>query len=163
MQYELETWPAFTVCGFKTRLKSETAPKFISQLWKCAFEDGSIKRLFDLLHKTDLRPAGLLGVCHSVDQTELDYYVAVTIHVNAPNHKKTITVPDDMAELEIPAAQWAIFNADGPLPESVQNTVDRIFTHWPLVPEYALRTDLPVLECYHPENRQEIWVAVKNS
>ena len=163
MQYELENWPAFTVCGFKTRLKSQTAPNFIPQLWKCAFEDGSIQRLLDLLHKTDLRPAGLLGVCHSMDRDEMDYYLAVTIHVDTPNHKKMTDVPNDMTLLEIPAARWAIFNADGPLPQAIQNAVDSISTHWPLAPAYALRPDLPMLESYHADNRQEIWVAIQKA
>lgn len=163
MLYEIEQWPAFTVCGFKTRLKSDTADHFIPQLWQCAHKDGSLETLTALLHKADLRPTGLLGVCADLNNgRETDYYLAVTTHVDIPNHKALAT-PQDMACLEVPRALWAIFSADGELSQAMQKTVDTVYRNWPLGRDYLPRPGLPILECYFGSNRQEIWVAVQKT
>jgi len=65
-----------------------------------------------------------------------------------------------MEEIEIPSVTWAVFNADGKLPDAVQKIYKQFYTEWLPNSGYELE-DLPAIESYMQDNRQEVWIAVK--
>ena len=71
-----------------------------------------------------------------------------------------ITAPEGMEEVPIPAATWIVIDAGGDLPDAVQNIYKRFYSECLPGLGYELE-DLPVLECYMQENRQEVWIAVR--
>ncbi len=162
MNYMIEHWPAFTISGFKKRVKTDEAFHVIPQIWDTSGKDGTMERLFELIMKADMRPSGLLGVSVGGEwgeKEEMNYYLGLTTHVDVDNCEKVMT-PNEMNELQLPKATWAIFEANGPLPESVQKVYKQFYTEWLPSSGYEL-DNLPVIECYLQDQKQEVWIAVK--
>ncbi|WP_406243898.1 GyrI-like domain-containing protein [Tissierella carlieri] len=162
MNYQIEQWPAFTISGIRKRIETEKAFQIVPQIWETASRDGTMKRLFELWSQADMRPVGLLGVSAGGqwgDSEEMDYYLGVTTNVDVAECTKVIT-PGDMVELRLPKATWVIIEANGALPDSIQNTYKSFYTEWLPNSGYDL-DDLPVIESYLQDNRQEVWIAIK--
>lgn len=161
MNYQIEQWPAFTVTGLKKRIKTSEAFDIVPQIWDLAGKDGTMEKLFELLARADSRPAGLLGISaggHWGNSEEMDYYLAVTTHVDVPECKKVET-PANMVSMEFSKATWAIFEANGESPHAVQQVYKKFYTEWLPNSGYEL-DDLPVIECYLQNNKQEVWISV---
>ena len=162
MDFQIEQWPAFTVAGFRHTLETERAFDIVPGLWEDAWKSGDIQRLFALLQQADCRPAGLIGMAMGGqwgDAEQMQYIIGVTNHVDVPGAPHT-PAPEGMEEIPVRAATWAIFEADGPLPEATQTVYARVYGEWLPLSRYVL-DDLPVIECYFQDNRQQVWVAVK--
>jgi AraC family transcriptional regulator len=97
-----------------------------------------------------------MGVSACMDGKDFDYYIAVASEQ---------PVPDGMAEYEIPACTWAIFECVGPMPEAIQTLQKRIVSEWlPLSGyEYANAPDIEVYpegDQFSPGYRCEVWLPV---
>lgn len=64
-----------------------------------------------------------------------------------------------MIEFNYPSATWAIFEANGELPEATQDLYKQFYSEWLPNSGYGL-ANLPLIECYLEENHQEVWIAV---
>ena len=159
MNYQIEQWPAFKVMGISHKLKTAAAFEVIPQIWESAWKEGIMKRLIE--NFPDYRPAGFLGIAAGGqwgDSEEMNYIIAVTSHVDIPECEH-IPALAGMQEFSYPAATWAIFEANGELPNAIQKVYKQFYTEWLPNSGYEL-ADLPVIECYMQENRQEVWIAV---
>lgn len=164
MNYQIEQWPAFTISGIKKRIQTEKAFQIVPEIWKTAGKDGTMQQLFELWSQADMRPVGLLGVSVGGqwgNSEEMDYYLGVTTHVDVPECTKIVT-PKHMVEIHLPKSTWVIIEANGVLPDSIQNTYKNFYTEWLPNSGYNL-DDLPVIECYLQDDRQEVWIAIKPS
>lgn len=162
MNYRIEAWPAFTIAGFRVPMKTDEAFDRVPQLWKDVWQDGRIGALHALFQQADYRPEGFLGVAAGGKwgaNEDMDYYVAVTTHVDAEGVKRVPT-PEGMAELSLPAATWAIIEANGDPFEVIQPLYKRFFAEWLPASGYRL-ADVPAIESYMMDNRQNIWIAVE--
>lgn len=160
MNYQLKQYPAFSVAGYSYPIRQADVFTEVPALWERVFRDGAIGRIHELFGRTDYHPSGILGVAdgRGSDGEQFPYLIGVTNYVEgmAPH----VPAPQDMQELQIPAATWAVFDAGGPMPEAVQRVHRSFYTEW--LPKSGYRpADLPVLECYRPEERQEVWIAVE--
>ncbi len=153
MNYQIEDWGAFSIVGFKKRVNTADAFKEIPEIWETTGKNGNMNRLIEMWIAADSRPSGLLGVCvggNWGNSEEFDYYLAVTSNIEPP---------DDMVKFHFPKATWVIFDASGELPDAVQEIHKRFFTEW--LPNSGYELDnIPTIECYFQENRQEVWVAI---
>ena len=159
MNYQIEQWPAFKVMGICTAMKTSRAFEMVPGLWENAWKDGTMKRFID--NFPDCRPAGFLGIAQGGqwgNSEDMDYIIGVTNHVDVPECKHS-PVLEGMKEFSYPAATWAIFEANGDLPNAIQSVYKQFYTEWLPNSGYEL-ADLPVIECYLQENRQEVWIAV---
>ena len=159
MNYQIEQWPAFKVMGILHKVKTSRAFEVIPQIWENAWKDGIMKRFIE--NFPDYRPAGFLGIAAGGqwgDSEEMNYTIAVTSHVDVPECKHVLAL-DGMKEFSYPAATWAIFEANGELPSATQKVYKQFYTEWLPNSGYEL-AELPVIECYMQENRQEVWIAV---
>jgi AraC family transcriptional regulator len=105
---------------------------------------------------SDREPSGVLGLCANMRDGGFDYWRAVAT---------TKACPGGFAKLDIPAAQWAIFEITGAMPKAIQDGVKQIFNEW--LPSSGYRiTDAPEIERYStgdmdsPDYKSEIWVPV---
>lgn len=73
-----------------------------------------------------------------------------------------IIINHAMVELHLPKSIWVIIEANVVLPYSIQNTYKSFYTEWLPNSVYNL-DDLPVIECYLQDDRQELWIAIKPS
>lgn len=154
MEYKIEDFESFSIVGFKERVNTEKSFEEIPKIWETISTNGDIKRLFDMLSKSNSRPGGILGACVDVNfgtSPEFDYYLGVTTDDNPPC---------DMAKFTVPKATWVILDANGELPDAVQNVHKRFYTEWLPNSGYSL-ANLPIIECYMPNNVQEVWIALQ--
>jgi AraC family transcriptional regulator len=160
MNYQIEQWPAFKVMGVSYEMDTQRAPEIIPTVWENAWKEGIPGRLLENI--SDCRPAGLLGISDG-DTTghvdEMEYIIGVTSHVDVPD-SKPVPVIEGMKEFSFPAAAWAVFEANGKLPEAIQDTFKKIYSEW--FPNSGYKpAALPEIECYIQDSRQEIWIAVE--
>ncbi len=159
MNYQIEQWPAFKVMGISNKVKTSTAFQIIPEIWEKAWKDGTMQRFIE--NFPDYRPAGFLGIAAGGlwgDSEDMNYIIAVTSHVEV-HECKHIPALEGMQEFSYPAATWAIFEANGELPDATQKVYKQFYTEWLPNSGYEL-ADMPVIECYMQENRQEVWIAV---
>jgi len=156
MNYKIETKEALRIVGVKEHLdmKAEDCFKRVPEFWAETTKSGKIDQLCPLIDKP---PYGVLGV--SIGNYEgqvFDYYIAVS--TDKP-------LPQGMAEYEVPAGTWAIFECVGAMPNAMQELQKRIACEW--LPtsgyEYANAPDIEV----YPEGdlqsdsyRCEVWFPV---
>ncbi|MDD3244314.1 MAG: AraC family transcriptional regulator [Eubacteriales bacterium] len=151
LQYHVEDFPAFTVGGYRCAVRTETSFSQVPRLWDASWENGQGQALLALQQQA-CRPAGLLGIaCGRPTPGNMDYWLGVCLTGSAP-------LPRGMETLPFPAARWAIFQAEGALPDSVQNIYRDFYQRW--LPDSGCRmVELPVVECYLPNSdRQEVWM-----
>ena len=155
MTYRIENREAFRIVGAKRSYQMDVEGNFaeIPQFWGEMAQAGLIPRLCALM---DGGLPGVLGICTCMSGREFDYYIAVT---------SDVPLPDGLAEYEIPACTWAIFDCIGPMPQAIQALQTRIVSEWlPLSGyEYA---DAPDIELYlagdqsADDYRCEVWLPV---
>lgn len=159
MNYQIEEWPAFKVMGISHKIKTSKAFEVVPHIWEKSWKDGIMKRFID--NFPDLRPAGFLGIAQGGEwgeSEEMEYIIAVTNYVDVPDCKG-FPVLEGMKEFSYPSATWAIFEANGELPEATQKIYKQLYSEWLINSGYKL-ADLPVIECYLQEKHQEVWIAV---
>lgn len=164
MNYRVEEWPAFTVAGFRTQMRTDEVFARVPGLWKDAWGDGRIKALHALFMQADYRPEGYLGVAAGGRWSEegmVDYYMGVTTWVDVPEVARVQT-PQGMEQLDMPAATWVILEANGEPGVAMQQAYKAFYGEWLPQSGYVL-ADVPVLESYMTEGRQNIWIAVEKA
>lgn len=162
MEHRMEAWPSFTVAGYKVPMRTDAAFDEVPKLWTAVYQDGRIQTIFGLFQQADYRPAGIVGVAavgQKSDAEMMDYYLGVTTHVDRPGVAH-VQAPEGMEELTVPAATWVIMPTQGDPYEVVQPAYKQFYAKWLPTSGYTL-ADLPVIECYFPDNRQEVWFAVE--
>lgn len=160
MKYQIEQWPAFKVAGITTKVKTDKAFEIVPQIWDKAWKDGTMRKFMEFF--PDYRPAGFLGIAtggQDGNSEEMDYILGITNHVDISDCNY-VPHPEEMTEYSYPAATWVVINADGDIPYAVQAVYKQFYSEWLPSSGYKL-ADLPVIECYMQENRQEVWVAIK--
>lgn len=159
MNYVIEQWPAFKVMGMSHKVNTSKAFEIIPSIWDSSWKDGTMQRFIE--NFPDNRPAGFLGIAQGGqwgESDEMEYIIGVTNHVDRPDCKY-VPVIEGMQEFSYPEATWAIFEVEGELPEAVQKMYKQFYTEWLPSSGYEI-ADIPVIECYLKENRQEVWIAV---
>lgn len=153
MEPELLELPAFTVVGYRLTAPMSEAQDVIPPFWGDLEVDGRLDHLLALIDPL-AQPPGVLGVAASSmdapDGEDLHYYAAV-IHPGP--------TPKGLDRLDVPAATWAVFGADGDLPAAVQDTIGAIFDDW-LPTSGFLPAQLPLVECYLEPPRQLVMIAI---
>lgn len=162
MKYQIEHWPAFKVAGIANRIKTDRAFELVPQIWDTAWKDGTMQKFIEFF--PDYRPAGFLGIAAGGQwgaSDEMDYILAVTNHVDSQDCTH-VPAPAGMEGFSYPAATWVVINADGELPKSVQEVYQKFYSEW--LPNSGFKlSNLPVIECYMQENRQEVWIGIEGA
>lgn len=155
MEYEIRVEAEFTVCGVTEVISVADAFETVPKLWAKAQKSGLINRLLE--HVGDGPPPGLLGVAAGGDwgaAEELHYTIGFAI-----SSAQSVDHETRFHSQSYPAAQWVVITANGTLPEAVQNVYEDFYQRWLPTSGYTL-ADLPVIECYLPAGRQQVWIAV---
>lgn len=145
---------AFSVIGVKEFMPVENGENFtkIPQMW-AGLPEETMNRLGEL---SNLEPSGVLGVCAGMHDNGFDYWIAAAT---------TKECPAGFEKLDIPAAQWAVFEITGAIPKAMQDGFKQIFGEWLSSSGYQ-HANAPEIEWYSvgdmssPEYKSEIWVPV---
>lgn len=160
MNYRIEEKAAFSIVGIKKRVPivfHGVNPE-IAAMWQ-QLNDATITQLKSL---SNVQPLGLLSASTNfsegrmAEKGELDHYIGVAT---------TQECPDNLAQLPVLAGIWAVFEAVGPFPETLQNIWGRIYAEWFPASNYQQREGPEILwnenhDVASPTFKSEIWIPV---
>lgn len=161
MNYRIEEKQAFSIVGIKKRVPlifEDVNPEIASMREKLDTE--TISQLKNI---SNVEPLGLIDVSTNFSEErmeekgELDHYIGVAT---------TNQCPANLAQLEVSAQTWAVFEAVGSFPETLQDIWGRIYSEWFPTSNYEQVEGPEILwneneETSSPNFKSEIWIPVK--
>lgn len=160
MNYRIEEKEDFRIVGIKKRVPivfHGVNPE-ITSMWK-SLDDKTISKLKEL---SNVEPLGLLSASTNFsegrmeEKGELDHYIGVAT---------TKECTDNLTQLEVPASTWAVFEAVGPFPDTLQNVWGRIYSEWFPSSNYEQAEGPEILwnkdkDVTSPTFKSEIWIPI---
>lgn len=160
MNYRIEEKEAFSIAGIKKRVPiifNGVNPE-ISEMWK-SLNSEKISKLKEL---SNVEPIGLISASTNFsegrmeEKGELDHYIGVATNKECPS---------DLSELRVAASMWAVFEAVGPFPDTLQDVWGRIYSEWFPSSNYEISEGPEILwnenkDTASPNFRSEIWIPV---
>ena len=160
MNYRIEEKEAFHIVGIKKRVPiifNGVNPE-IASMWKSLDE----KTINELKNLSNVEPLGLLSASANFsegrleEKGELDHYIGAATTRECPVH---------LTQLNVDASTWAVFEAVGPFPETLQNVWGRIYSEWFPSSNYELAKGPEILwneqkDVTSPNFKSEIWIPV---
>ncbi|MDQ0247759.1 AraC family transcriptional regulator [Bacillus fengqiuensis] len=160
MNYRLEEKEAFHIVGIKKRVPIvfQGENPEITAMWK-ALDMEKINQLKEL---SNVEPKGLIQASTNFSEGRmeekggLDHYIGVAT---------TNECPENFSKLEVPAFTWAVFEAVGPFPHTLQETWGRIYSEW-FPSSSHQQTEGPEIlsikskDLTSPTVKSEIWIPV---
>ncbi|MFS0765635.1 AraC family transcriptional regulator [Peribacillus phoenicis] len=160
MNYRIEEKEEFLIIGIKKRVPiifNGVNPE-IASMWKSLDE----KTINELKNLSNVEPLGLLSASANFsegrfeEKGELDHYIGAAT---------TRECPDNLTQLKVDASTWAVFEAVGPFPETLQNVWGRIYSEWFPSSNYEQREGPEILwnenkDITSTTFRSEIWIPV---
>ncbi|WP_263701983.1 AraC family transcriptional regulator [Bacillus thuringiensis] len=160
MNYRIEEKEPFQIIGITKRVPIvfNGVNEEIASMWKSLSPD-SIQTLKSL---SNMEPNGIISASTNFsegrmkEKGELDHYIGVAT---------TKDCPEQFAQLEVATSTWAIFEAVGPFPETLQNVWGRIYSEWFPSSNYELAEGPEILwneqkDISSPNFKSEIWIPV---
>jgi AraC family transcriptional regulator len=175
MNYQIVEKPSFHVVGKALRVSTKGGENMrrIPEFWQECVADGTVGRLVEMASRSETLPSVTLGICadFSEDMSEFTYIVSAQSEPT-PNPSLKGREPDSndpangWMDKTISAATWAVFEATGAMPDSIQAVWSDIWSDF--LPSSPYRhADGPDIEVYpagdpmQPDYRFEVWVPVE--
>ncbi|MGJ7922533.1 AraC family transcriptional regulator [Neobacillus sp. LXY-4] len=160
MNYRIVEKEAFRIIGIMKRVPiifNGVNPE-IASMWQSL----TMEKINKLKGLSNVEPIGLISASTNFsegrmeEKGELDHYIGVAT---------TKECPENMAQLEVPASTWAVFEAIGPFPETLQNIWGRIYSEWFPSSNYEQKEGPEILwneskDTTSPTFKSEIWIPV---
>ncbi len=161
MNYRIIEKEAFKIVGLKKRVPlifNGVNPE-IAKMYELLTSD----MIEELKALSDIQPSGFISASANFSEGrmeakgELDHYIGVA------SSMKEVTA---FEELRVDAGTWAIFEAIGPFPETLQNIWGRIYAEWFPSSGYEAVEGPELLwneskDTSNPKYRSEIWIPVR--
>ncbi|BCG59977.1 AraC family transcriptional regulator [Paenibacillus sp. URB8-2] len=160
MNYRMEEKEAFRIVGIKKRvpIRFDGVNPEIAAMWE-SLDSETIHQLKSL---SNVEPRGLLSASVNFsegrmeEKGELDHYIGAA---------STEECPAGLTKLEVPALTWAVFEAVGPFPGTLQNIWGRIYSEWFPSANYEQVEGPEMLwneskDVTSPTFKSEIWIPV---
>jgi len=160
MNYRIVEKEPFWIAGIMKRVPivfSGVNPKIASMS-----KDLNEADIDELKRLSNVEPSGIIQASTNFsegrmeEKGELDHYIGVATTKDCPAH---------FARLEVPALTWAVFEAAGPFPDTLQNVWGRIYSEWFPSASYEL-TEGPEMVRHEskdfasPTFKSEIWIPI---
>ncbi|QKG85128.1 helix-turn-helix domain-containing protein [Kroppenstedtia pulmonis] len=160
MNYRIEEKEAFRIVGIKKRVPiifNGVNPE-IAAMWG-SLDSKTIDKLKQL---SNVEPMGMLSASTNFpegrmeEKGELDHYIGVATTEKCPDH---------LTQLEVPASTWAVFEAIGPFPDTLQDVWGRIYSEWFPSSNYEQIEGPEILwnedkDVTIPSFKSEIWIPI---
>ena len=160
MDYRIVEKEGFSIIGIMKRVPiifNGVNPE-IAAMWD-SLDGETINKLKKL---SNVEPMGLISASTNFSEDrmeekgELDHYIGVAT---------TKECPDDLTQLEVPASTWAVFEAIGPFPDTLQNVWGRIYSEWFPSSNYEQIDGPEILwnenkDVDSPTFKSEIWIPI---
>jgi len=160
MNYRIVEKEPFRIVGIMKRVPIQfngVNPE-IASMWQSLSTD-DITQFKEI---SNVEPLGLIQASVNFsegrmeEKGELDHYIGAATTQECPEH---------WMKLEVPATTWAVFEAVGPFPETLQNVWGRIYSEWFPSASYESTRGPEILwneskDLSSPTFRSEIWIPV---
>ena len=163
MNYRIEQKDAFNIVGIMKRVPIvfEGENPEIAAMWQSL----SMDKIDQLQKLSNVEPEGIIQASTNFsegrmeEKGELDQYIGVAT---------TGEGRGSFSKLEVPALTWAIFEATGPFPNTLQDTWGRIYSEWFPSSNYQVTEGPEILsikskDLASPSVKCEIWVPISNN
>ena len=160
MNYRIVEKDEFKVVGIKRRVPIvfEGVNPEIAAMWE-SLDMETINLIKGL---SNIEPCGIISASTNFsegrmeEKGELDHYIGAAT---------TNKCPDNFSELKVPALTWAVFEAVGPFPDTLQNVWGRIYSEWFPSSNYEQAEGPEILwnenkDVTSPNFKSEIWIPV---
>jgi AraC family transcriptional regulator len=120
----------------------------------------------DTIHRlkkiSNVEPSGLISASIHFSEGRMDEKGELDHYIGAATTNKC---PEGFKKLEVPALTWAVFEAVGPFPDTLQNVWGRIYAEWFPSSNYEQVEGPEILwneskDTTVPVFKSEIWVPV---
>lgn len=161
MEFKIEEKPAFYLVGVTQLLSiQEQGDDYAMQVLAESITENQKEEMYEL---TNLYPMQEIHAKYTFTDSQMKKTDKQTHMIGVPTTKKNPF--DDLEQVVIPNHTWAIFPSEGPYPDALQATREKIYSEWRLSAHYEMVSDLELsftefdegLEDYY----SEIWVAVR--
>ena len=155
MNYRIEEKEAFRIVGIKKRVPiifKGVNPE-IASMWG-NLDSETINKFKKL---SNVEPMGLINASTNFSEGRMvDHYIGVAT---------TKACPDNLTQLEVPALSWAVFEAIGPFPDTLQDVWGRIYSEWFPSSNYEQIEGPEILwnenkDVTSPTLKSEIWIPI---
>ncbi len=160
MNYRIVEKASFRIVGLMKRvpIQFEGVNQEIASMWKSLTKDD----IAQLLELSNAEPSGLIQASVNFSEGRMEEKGELDHFVGAATTKEC---PARWRQLEVPAGAWAVFEAVGPFPATLQNTWGRIYSEWFPSANYELAAGPEILrnesqDVSSPDFRSEIWIPV---
>ncbi len=158
MKYRITEKPAFTVTGFVMRTTNAENQEtgLISKFWDRLGAEGKVDAL-------GMRAGtmGMLGMCHDFHPTDESFAYAVCVETPKTG---AAGFPKGCTTISVPAATYAVFEAEGPIPESIHEVWKKAYADWFPASEYE-HAGTPDFEVYiggpGEAMKCEVWIPIR--
>lgn len=160
MNYRIVEKDAFSIVGIKKRVPIifRGVNPDIAAMWKSLNEE----MIHQLKELSNIEPKGIISASTNFsegrmeEKGELDHYIGVAT---------TRECPANLTQLEVSASTWAVFEAVGPFPDTLQNIWGRIYSEWFPSSNYEQTEGPEILwnenkDLTSPTFKSEIWIPV---
>ncbi|MFD0679314.1 MULTISPECIES: AraC family transcriptional regulator [unclassified Paenibacillus] len=160
MNYRIEEKEAFQIVGIMKRVPIifNGVNPAIASMW----ESLDVETIHKLKSLSNVKPVGLLSASTNFsegrmeEKGELDHFIGVAT---------TLDCPDNLTQLEVSASTWAVFEAVGPFPDTLQNVWGRIYSEWFPSSNYEQIEGPEILwnkdkDVTSPTFQSEIWIPI---
>jgi AraC family transcriptional regulator len=161
MNFRIENKEAFRIIGIKKRvgIVFHGVNPEIASMW-ASLDEEAIRLLKGL---SNVAPLGLISASTNFsegrmeEKGELDHYIGAASTKECPVH---------LAQLEVRASEWAVFEAVGRFPDALQEVWGRIYSEWFPSSQYEQIEGPEMLwneskDIASPTFKSEIWIPVK--
>ncbi|MCB8814245.1 AraC family transcriptional regulator [Desulfosporosinus shakirovi] len=160
MNYRIEEKEAFSIVGITKRVPimfNGVNPE-IASMWK-SLDGEMINKLKEL---SNVEPMGLISASTNFPESRMEEKGELDHYIGAATTKEC---PDNLTQLDVPPLTWAVFEAVGPFPETLQNIWGRIYSEWFPSSNYEQIEGPEILWNEHkdvtsPTFKSEIWIPV---
>lgn len=164
MEFRIEQRDSIALTGLPLRTRMDgTQFAEIPAFWQASMDDGRFERLIKSAGPGSLGVVGVSGLDIDPVTQEFTYLIGI----ESPTDRSAL--PEGCVDRAAPPATWAVFEARGPLPGSVQDVFKGVYEGaWFQTSGYA-RADGPEIEVYPPGDstaaayRAEVWIPVVKS
>jgi AraC family transcriptional regulator len=160
MNYRIEEKEAFGIVGITKRVPiifNGVNPE-IASMWQ-SLNGEIISKLKEI---SNVEPLGLLSASTNFSEGRMEEKGEFDHWIGAATTKEC---PDNLTMLEVSASTWAVFEAVGPFPDTLQNVWGRIYSEWFPSSNYEIAEGPEILwnenkDMTSPTYKSEIWIPV---
>jgi AraC family transcriptional regulator len=160
MNYRIEEKEAFGIVGITKRVPiifNGVNPE-IASMWQ-SLNGEIISKLKEI---SNVEPLGLLSASTNFSEGRMEEKGEFDHWIGAATTKEC---PNNLTMLEVSASTWAVFEAVGPFPDTLQNVWGRIYSEWFPSSNYEIAEGPEILwnenkDMTSPTYKSEIWIPV---